>query len=93
MCYENGEGTEKNLEKAYYWHQKAAENRDEKTLTSNSYYNEKGKAAENSDEKTLTSNSYYNIEKIISNLIQVFRRGHSTGSVSGTIWASNCKII
>ncbi|EXX62850.1 Ack1p [Rhizophagus irregularis DAOM 197198w] len=26
MYYENGEGTEKNLEKALYWHQKAAEN-------------------------------------------------------------------
>ncbi|POG73187.1 hypothetical protein GLOIN_2v1588953, partial [Rhizophagus irregularis DAOM 181602=DAOM 197198] len=25
MCYSNGEGTEKNLEKAFYWHQKAAE--------------------------------------------------------------------
>ncbi|POG69837.1 hypothetical protein GLOIN_2v1622415, partial [Rhizophagus irregularis DAOM 181602=DAOM 197198] len=23
--YRNGEGTEKNLEKAFYWHQKAAE--------------------------------------------------------------------
>ena len=25
-CYENGEGTERNLEKAFYWYQKAAEN-------------------------------------------------------------------
>ena len=26
VCYRNGEGTEKNLEKAFYWYQKAAEN-------------------------------------------------------------------
>uniref|UniRef100_U9V3V1 Protein kinase domain-containing protein n=1 Tax=Rhizophagus irregularis (strain DAOM 181602 / DAOM 197198 / MUCL 43194) TaxID=747089 RepID=U9V3V1_RHIID len=26
ICYKNGEGTEKNLEKAFYWYQKAAEN-------------------------------------------------------------------
>src|SRR5687767_4482011 len=26
LLYENGEGTEKNLEKAFYWYQKAAEN-------------------------------------------------------------------
>ncbi|POG63278.1 hypothetical protein GLOIN_2v1687962, partial [Rhizophagus irregularis DAOM 181602=DAOM 197198] len=26
ICYVNGEGTEKNLEKAFYWYQKAAEN-------------------------------------------------------------------
>jgi len=25
-CYQNGEGTEKNLEKAFYWYQKAAKN-------------------------------------------------------------------
>src|ERR1044072_167178 len=25
-CYKNGEGTEKNLEKAFYWYQKTAEN-------------------------------------------------------------------
>ncbi|CAB4393757.1 hypothetical protein RhiirA1_56212 [Rhizophagus irregularis] len=27
ICYYNGKGTEKNLEKSFYWHQKAAENR------------------------------------------------------------------
>jgi TPR repeat protein len=26
ICYKNGEGTEKNLEKAFDWYQKAAEN-------------------------------------------------------------------
>src|SRR3989337_2395558 len=26
LLYDNGEGTEKNLEKAFYWYQKAAEN-------------------------------------------------------------------
>jgi TPR repeat protein len=26
ICYENGEGAEKNLENAFYWYQKAAEN-------------------------------------------------------------------
>src|SRR2546421_103256 len=26
ICYKNGKGTEKNLEKAFYWFQKAAEN-------------------------------------------------------------------
>ncbi len=26
LSYENGKGTEKNLDKAFYWHQKAAEN-------------------------------------------------------------------
>uniref|UniRef100_U9SND5 HCP-like protein n=1 Tax=Rhizophagus irregularis (strain DAOM 181602 / DAOM 197198 / MUCL 43194) TaxID=747089 RepID=U9SND5_RHIID len=30
--YMNGEGTEKNLEKAFYWYQKAAENSNEKAM-------------------------------------------------------------
>ncbi|POG60501.1 kinase-like domain-containing protein [Rhizophagus irregularis DAOM 181602=DAOM 197198] len=32
ICYKNGEGTEENLEKAFYWYQKAAESGDEKAM-------------------------------------------------------------
>ncbi|RIA98232.1 hypothetical protein C1645_870795, partial [Glomus cerebriforme] len=28
ICYKNGKGTEKNLEKAFYWYQRAIENKD-----------------------------------------------------------------
>ncbi|PKC51876.1 HCP-like protein, partial [Rhizophagus irregularis] len=42
--YYNGKGTEKNLEKAFYWYQKAAENGDENVMNylANCYYNGKG---------------------------------------------------
>jgi TPR repeat protein len=32
ICYENGKGTVKNLEKAFYWCQKAAENGSKKAM-------------------------------------------------------------
>ncbi|PKC51179.1 hypothetical protein RhiirA1_484349 [Rhizophagus irregularis] len=31
-CYKNGKGTEKNLEKAFLWYQKAAENGNEDAM-------------------------------------------------------------
>ncbi|UZO06950.1 uncharacterized protein OCT59_027255 [Rhizophagus irregularis] len=41
ICYENGEGTEKSLEKAFYWYQKAAENGEKEAMfnLASSYYN------------------------------------------------------
>src|SRR5436190_15223147 len=43
-CYENGEGIEKNLEKAFHWFQKAAENGNEKAQYNFArlYYNGEG---------------------------------------------------
>ncbi|GBB84613.1 hypothetical protein RclHR1_01120001, partial [Rhizophagus clarus] len=71
ICYSDGNGTEKNLEKAFYWFQRAAENGNEDAmyiLTSSCYYNGEGteknlekafywfqKAAENDDEKAMYS--------------------------------------
>ncbi|GBC41295.1 kinase-like domain-containing protein [Rhizophagus irregularis DAOM 181602=DAOM 197198] len=44
VCYTNGEGTEKNLEKAFYWYQKAAEKDqiDAMLNLANRYYNGEG---------------------------------------------------
>ncbi|RGB24949.1 kinase-like domain-containing protein, partial [Rhizophagus diaphanus] len=69
-CYRNGEGTEKNQEKAFYWCQKAAENSynlAQRTIA-NYYYNGEGteknlekafywyqKAAENGDEAAMNN--------------------------------------
>ena len=65
ICYYNGEGTEKNLERAFYWYQKAAENGYINAMynLATCYYNGEGteknlerafywwqKAAENGDE-------------------------------------------
>ncbi|CAB5213008.1 unnamed protein product [Rhizophagus irregularis] len=43
-CYKNGEGAEKNLEKAFHWYQKAAENGNELAMfnLANRYYNGEG---------------------------------------------------
>src|SRR5437773_4818974 len=69
-CYYNGEGTEKNLEKAFYWYQKAAENGNNDAMNNlaYSYYNGEGtetnleKAAENGDSNAMNNlaYSYYN---------------------------------
>ncbi|CAB4419710.1 unnamed protein product [Rhizophagus irregularis] len=44
ICYYNGEGVEKNLEKAFYWYQKAAENGNKNAMLSliNNYINGEG---------------------------------------------------
>ncbi|POG66278.1 kinase-like domain-containing protein, partial [Rhizophagus irregularis DAOM 181602=DAOM 197198] len=56
VCYRNGEGTEKNLEKAFNWYQKAAENENEKAMftLANCYYFGEG------IEKNLEKSFYWN---------------------------------
>ncbi|UZO07249.1 uncharacterized protein OCT59_027541 [Rhizophagus irregularis] len=49
--YKNGEGTEKNLEKAYYWYQKAAENGDEEAMFSLAICYNNGEGTEKNLEK------------------------------------------
>jgi excinuclease UvrABC ATPase subunit len=51
ICYENGEGTEKNLKKAFYWYQKAAENGDEEAMFNLALFYENGKETEKNLEK------------------------------------------
>ncbi|CAB5186055.1 unnamed protein product [Rhizophagus irregularis] len=60
-----GEGTEKNLEKAFYWYQAAAENGVEEAMLSlaNRYYNGKG------TEKNLEKAFYWHQKSIESNEI------------------------
>src|SRR5215469_3832690 len=50
-CYHDGEGTEKNLEKAFYWCQKAAENGNEVAMTILAICYEKGEGTEKNLEK------------------------------------------
>src|SRR5256885_1148220 len=49
--YKNGEGTEKNLEKAFYWYQKAAENGDEYAMNNLAMHYENGEGTEKNLEK------------------------------------------
>jgi TPR repeat protein len=44
ICYEKGEGTDRNSEKAFYWYYKAAENGNEKAMFNLAIYynNEEG---------------------------------------------------
>src|SRR5438874_11172263 len=59
--FRSGEGTEKSLEKAFYWYQKAAENCDEFAMhrLAECYYNGKGteKNSEKADRKSTRLNS------------------------------------
>src|SRR5437763_561994 len=49
--YNNGEGTEKNLEKAFYWFQRAAENGNTDAMNSLATFYENGKGTEKNLEK------------------------------------------
>src|SRR5436305_1796883 len=51
LCYYYGEGTEKNLEKAFYWYQKAAENGDEDAMNNLAICYKDGKGTEKNLEK------------------------------------------
>ncbi|CAB5184932.1 unnamed protein product [Rhizophagus irregularis] len=61
-CYYYGEGTEKNLEKAFHWYQKATENGDEKAMfnLANGYY--KGEGTEKNLDK-----AFYWYQKAVEN--------------------------
>ncbi|POG66287.1 kinase-like domain-containing protein [Rhizophagus irregularis DAOM 181602=DAOM 197198] len=50
-CYRDGEGTEKNLEKAFHWYQKAAENGNEKAMFNLAKCYVKGEGTEKNLEK------------------------------------------
>src|SRR5688572_27581080 len=51
LSYRNGEGTEKNLEKAFYWYQKAAENGNIKAQYNLALSYENGEGTEKNLEK------------------------------------------
>ncbi|POG78598.1 hypothetical protein GLOIN_2v1535801, partial [Rhizophagus irregularis DAOM 181602=DAOM 197198] len=84
ICYKNGEGIEKNLEKAFYWYQKAAERGHVKAMTNLASYYEIGegteknlekafywyqKAAENGTEKNLEKAFYWQQRATESNKV------------------------
>ncbi|CAB5297795.1 unnamed protein product [Rhizophagus irregularis] len=50
-CYENGKGTEKNLEKAFHWYQKAAENGDKEAQFNLGVFYEEGIGIEKDEVK------------------------------------------
>src|SRR5436305_6550150 len=50
-CYENGEGTEKNLKKAFYWYQKAAKNGNKNAMNNLAICYENGEGTEKNLEK------------------------------------------
>ncbi|RGB28670.1 hypothetical protein C1646_629432, partial [Rhizophagus diaphanus] len=75
ICYYNGEGTEKNLEKAFHWYQKAAENGDEEAI----YYN--GEGTEKNFEKAFQwyQNAAKNDSKdAMVNLVKCYENGEGT---------------
>ncbi|RIA87949.1 hypothetical protein C1645_827104 [Glomus cerebriforme] len=51
LCYYNGEGTEKNLEKAFYWYQKVAENGNEIAMNNLATRYKNGEGTEKNLEK------------------------------------------
>ncbi|PKK57069.1 hypothetical protein RhiirC2_798720 [Rhizophagus irregularis] len=64
ICYENGNGTEKNLEKAFYWYTKVAENGDKEAQSNLGVYYEKGIGIEKDEigkgvEKDLEKSIYW----------------------------------
>src|SRR2546429_181858 len=60
--YKNGERTEKNLEKAFYWYQKAAENGDKNAMNSLAMHYENGEGTEKNLEK-----AFYGCQKAAGN--------------------------
>ncbi|GES72768.1 kinase-like domain-containing protein [Rhizophagus clarus] len=52
ICYKNGNGTKKNLEKAFYWYQKAAENSNEEAILDLVDCYENGEGTEKNLKKT-----------------------------------------
>ena len=62
ICYEYGEGTEKNLEKALFWFQKAAENGEEIATNNLAICYENGEETEKNLEK-----AFYWYQKVVEN--------------------------
>ncbi|PKY29630.1 HCP-like protein [Rhizophagus irregularis] len=81
ICYENGKGTEKNLEKAFYWYQKVAENGDKEVIfnLAKCYYIGEG------TEKNLEKAFYWcqkaaenGVKEAMFNLTLYYRNGEGT---------------
>src|SRR5581483_11119091 len=80
-CYKNGEGTEKNLEKAFYWYQKAAEKDHSNAMNNLALCYENGEGTEKNLEK-----AFYWYQKAAEkdhssamiNLTNCYRNGEGT---------------
>ncbi|CAB5356950.1 unnamed protein product [Rhizophagus irregularis] len=98
MCYENGSGTEKNLEKASYWYQKAAQQEPgsfsrigkvKKVLKKYVYWSKKAEKESLSANKWIESALKYEKVKLISfkelrNTERLYAGGF--GTISKAIW-------
>ncbi|POG66267.1 hypothetical protein GLOIN_2v1780764 [Rhizophagus irregularis DAOM 181602=DAOM 197198] len=81
-CYKNGEGTEKNLEKAFHWNQKAAENGYDKAMFNLALCYEDGEGTEKNLEKALhwyQKAAENGVKEAMFNLASYYENGKGTG--------------
>ncbi|PKC17062.1 HCP-like protein [Rhizophagus irregularis] len=81
-CYHDGKGTEKDLEKSFYWNQKAAENGDEKALFNLALSYNNGEGTEKNLEKAFywyqkAAENGYDVKTMV-NLAICYQNGKGT---------------
>ncbi|GET53926.1 kinase-like domain-containing protein [Rhizophagus irregularis DAOM 181602=DAOM 197198] len=84
-CYKNGEGTEKNLDKAFYWYQKAVENGNEDAIFNLAICYRNGEGTEKNLEK-----AFYWYQRAAENAFHWYQKAAENENEKAMLALANC---